>query len=122
MKEKKIYLPRSSANDIDIYLKSSRHWEKIPTTPAGKLNHKVAYNAAKSGKYVLAAYNGGAKSGHIAIVNGKKEMSYSKNYNAYVPYALGSVRGRKPKLIPLSYQFSADKEPKINYYIYNKQK
>jgi hypothetical protein len=119
MKEKNIYLPSSGANDIDIYLERSADWEKIPRID-GKLNHKAAYSAAKSGKYVLATYNGGKRSGHIAIVNGKKGMTQSKNYNAYVPYASGSVHGRKPELIPLSYQFSADKEPKMTYYIYKK--
>jgi hypothetical protein len=119
MKGKKIYLPSSSANDIDVYLKSSPDWKTIPRI-AGKLDHKAAHNAAKSGKYVLATYNGGKRSGHIAIVNGKKSMAQSKNYNAYVPYASGSVRGRKPELLPLSYQFSADKEPQMSYYIYKK--
>ena len=118
MKEKQIYLPSSSANDIDIYLKSSAKWEKIPRTASGKLNHKGAYDAAKSGKYVLATYNGGAKNGHVAIVNGKKGLAQSKSYNAYVPYAIGSVRGREPELVPISYQFNADKEPKMSYFIY----
>lgn len=122
MKENKIYLPSSNANDIDTYLKSSDKWEIIQRMPNGKLNHKAAYNAAKSGKYVLATYNGGKKNGHVAIVNGKKSMEYSKGYNAAVPYASGSVRGRKPELIPISYQFSSDKEPKMSYFMYKNNK
>ena len=121
LKTKNIYLPSSSANDIDGYLKKSPLWKKIPKKSDGKLDHLSAYNAAKSAKYVLATYNGGNKNGHVAIVNGKKGMSFSKSYNAYVPYAVGSVRGREPELLPLSYQFSADKEYGMNYFIYQKQ-
>lgn len=120
MREKNIYLPSSSANDIYIYLHSCSLWRKIPRAANGKLNHKAAYAAAKSGKYVLAAYNGGRKNGHVAIVDGRKGFFYSKGYNDYVPYACGSVKGRTPELVPLSYQFSADKEPAMNYFIYEK--
>ena len=122
MKEKNIYLPASNANDIDIYLKSSSEWERIPKIDNDKLNHKSAYAAAKSGRIVLAVYNTGTqKNGHIVMVAGDKTMAWSGGYNAYVPYASGSVQGRKPEVLPLSYQFSADKEPKINYFIYNQK-
>jgi hypothetical protein len=118
MKKKKVYLPHQSANNLAAYLESSPQWKKIPRTSKGKLNHKAAYNAAKSGKNVLASYSGKTKNGHIVVISAKKEPVYSKKYNAYVPYAHGSVNGNKPKLLPLSYQFSADKEPKIDYFVY----
>ncbi|MCL2145531.1 MAG: hypothetical protein FWH43_08595 [Endomicrobia bacterium] len=119
VKKKNIYLPSSNANDIDVYLKSSPQWVKIPKLGNGKLNHKAAYDAAKSGKTVIASYNtGNEKNGHVALVDASKPMTFSKNYGAYVPYASGSVQGRKPELLPMSYQFSADKEPKMSYFMY----
>lgn len=121
MTKRNIYLPDTNASDIERYLSSSQDWYLIPRMPNGKLDHQSAYTASKSGKTVIAAYNpGSGKSGHLALINSKKPLFWSSNYNAYVPYASGSVRGRKAEITPLSYQFSPDKEPEIKYYVYIK--
>ncbi len=119
MSKKNIYLPDASANEISYYLKNSDRWKLIPRDKSGKPDHFNAHKAARAGHTVLAVYNtGNEESGHVAILNGKKDMFWSSKYNAYVPYAYGSVKGSKPKTIPLSYQFSYDKEPMVDYYIY----
>lgn len=123
MEKKNIYLPDTTANAIDNYMSASQEWTKIPRTAKGGLDHSAAHKAAKSGNTVLASYNAGAgENGHIVIINGKKKMEWSAKYNANVPYASGSVNGKKPEIMLLSYQFSADKQPKMNYYIYVKKK
>lgn len=123
MTKKNIYLPDTTANSIDNYMRVSEEWKKIPKTKNGNLDHSAAYKAAKAGKIVIASYNTGTSSnGHVVIVSGKKKMEWSSKYNANVPYAKGSINGSKPKLTLLSYQFSADKQPRMNYYIYQKKK
>jgi len=120
MQKKNIYLPDTSANGLDNYLRNSKDWTRLPRKD-GRLDHKTAYAAAKSGKTVLAAYNSGAqKSGHIVEIYGSRPMRWSKSFNAYVPYSSGSVNGKKARVTPLSDQFGADKEPKMNYYVYKK--
>ncbi|MDR1942459.1 MAG: hypothetical protein LBQ47_09050 [Endomicrobium sp.] len=117
--ERKIYLPKTSANGLDFHMRASQQWRLIKRTPKGKLDHQSAFTAAKSGLTVICAYNtGSSKSGHVAVVDGKKQMFWSDKYKASVPYVSGSVEGRKPVTEPLSYQFSADKEPKMSYYVY----
>lgn len=122
MSQRNIYIPQTNANGIDNYLKKSSDWTTIPKLKNKKLDHGAAYKAARSGKTVLAAYNtGSGKSGHIVVIYGKKKMQWSQTFKAQVPYASGSVQGRNPSITLLSQQFSADKEPKMNYYIYNKK-
>jgi hypothetical protein len=119
LSERKIRLPQTSANGLDVHMRNSPQWRPIKRTPKGKLDHQAAFTAAKSGLTVICAYNtGNSKSGHVAVVNGKKQMFWSDKYNDYVPYVSGSAEGRKPAVEPLSFQFSSDKEPKMNYYVY----
>ncbi|MCL2335255.1 MAG: hypothetical protein FWC57_04250 [Endomicrobia bacterium] len=121
MNKKEIWLPRKDANEIDSYMKKSSKWKLIPRTANGRLDHAKAYEYAKAGKTVIASYNTGTSAnGHVAIVNGKKPMAWSKGYKAYVPYATGSVRGRDPETTTLAYQFSADKEPRMSYFVYDR--
>ncbi|ACC97850.1 hypothetical protein Emin_0289 [Elusimicrobium minutum Pei191] len=120
-KQRGIYLPNTTANGIDNYLKTSPKWQKIPRKSNGKLNHDSAYEAARKGKTVLATYNtGNSRNGHIVMVYGKKKPAWSNTFKAVVPYSSGSVQGKKPKITLLSYQFRAEHEPKMNYYIYLK--
>ncbi|WP_428897040.1 hypothetical protein Dip518_000825 [Parelusimicrobium proximum] len=122
MNQRKIYLPDRDANGLDRYLRTSPEWKKIAKLPNGRLDHKTAHKYAGSGKVVLATYNTGTKaSGHIVMVYGKKGMTWSRGFNSNVPYASGSIQGRKPSITPLSEQFSASKEPKMNYYLYVKK-
>ena len=119
MSKKNIYLPDTNANGIDSYLKSSKQWQQIARKSNGRLDHETSYKAAKKGKTVLVTYNTGNNSnGHIAVVYGKKKMAHSKNYNAYVPYVNGAVKGKKAGISLLSYQFARDKESKMNYFLY----
>lgn len=121
LKQENIYIPHSDANGIDRYLKSSKDWHTLERLPNGKLDHQSAYTAAKSGKIVVATYNGGKNSGHIVLVVGDRKMVYSGSFKAYVPYASGSVQGKDAEITPISYQFSADKEPKMTYFVYKNQ-
>jgi len=117
MSARRIYLPDKNANELDAYLKKSKDWQLIPKTN-NKLNHEAAYKAAKSGRAVLASYPAGKRSGHIVVIHGKKKPAWSNSWRAAVPYTSGSRNGEKVKIKPLSYQFSKDKEPAINYFIY----
>ncbi|GHT40388.1 hypothetical protein FACS189437_05910 [Bacteroidia bacterium] len=120
MKQKNIYLPQTSANGLDNYLKNSKEWARVPRVN-GRLDHAAAHKAAKKGRTVLAAYNTGTgRSGHIAEVYGKKAMRKSTSFNAFVPYVNGTVNGSKPAVMLMSQQFHASKERQINYYIYKK--
>jgi hypothetical protein len=75
---------------------------------------------AKKKKIVLRVYNSGTrnKNGHIVEVSRKKAMAWSKSFNCYVPYVWGSFDGKKPNILLLSRHFKANKEPKMNYYVY----
>ncbi|AKL98520.1 hypothetical protein [Endomicrobium proavitum] len=118
LKDRNISLPNKSANEIDNYLKTSPVW-KLIARMKGKLDHGAAYIAAKSRKAIVVTYNShSARSGHVAVVSGKKQMAYSNSFKAQVPYAWGSVNGEDPQLTLLSLQFAADKEPQMNYYVY----
>ena len=120
MKEKNIYLPQKNANGLNQYLQNSPQWTTLPRAD-GKLDHAAAYEAAKKGRAVLAAYDtGSGRSGHIAAVYGKKKPAWSAGFAALVPYVKGKVNGRSPQISLLSAQFSPSKEKKISYYIYNK--
>ncbi|MGB2578700.1 hypothetical protein AAIR98_000619 [Elusimicrobium simillimum] len=119
MKQRGIYLPNTTANGIDKYLQTSPKWYRITRLQNGKLNHASAYEEARKGKTVLATYNTGtAANGHIVMIYGKKKMQWSSTFKASVPYASGSVKGRKASITLLSQQFSAAKEPKMSYYVY----
>lgn len=121
MDKRGIHLPNTNANNLDNYLRKSPDWQRIPKLKNGKLNHQAAYKAARSRKAVLLAYHSGSgKSGHIVMVYKKKKPIWSNNFKAKVPYVSGSVQGRKAKITPLSNQFSPDKEPRMNYYMYKK--
>jgi len=120
MDKKNIYVPHKDANYIDSYLKKSKKWKMLARTAKGRLNHAKAYGFAKAGKTVIVSYNAGPGcNGHVAIVDGTKQMIWSPKFGASVPYASGSVRGRDPESLPLSRQFSADKEPAMNYFVYD---
>jgi hypothetical protein len=106
------------ANTLDRYLDKSYNWQKVKRKK-GKLDHESAHEAAKNGGVVLVTYNTkNRQSGHIAILDGSKQLYWSSSYNAHIPYVSGSVKGKRPKIMPLSKQFAASKEPKMNYYIY----
>jgi len=119
LKDRNITLPCLSANEIDDYLRNSPDWKLIARIN-GKLDHGAAYIAARSRKAIVVTYNSrnAKRSGHIAVVSGHKPMAYSPSFGTDVPYAWGSVNGADPELTLLSYQFSADKEPYMNYYVY----
>lgn len=121
LSKKDIYIPEGNANQIYNYLSKSPDWQTAERTASGRLNHPAAYAAAKDKKTVVAAYHSGSKaSGHVVTVYGKKKMAYSPAFGAEVPYVKGSRNGSKPTINLLSYQFSAKKEPRMNYFIYKK--
>jgi len=122
MSKKNINLPNADANGLDRYMSSSSNWKKISRLSKNKLNHKEAHKLAKSGKIVIAAYNTRSKrSGHIAIVSGKKSLYWSNSFKTYVPHVDGSVNGKPAKITPLSQQFSPSKESNMNYFVYLKK-
>ena len=118
MAHRGIHLPRTNANGLDNYLRNSPNWEIIPRQN-GRLNHQAAFNEARRGRTVLVTYNSrSAQSGHIAVICARQPKTWSPSYNANVPYASGSVRGRRPATIPLSHQFAASREPNMAYFVY----
>jgi len=119
MSARRIYLPDATANELDAYLKSSKDWKLIPKKN-NKLDHGSAYKSAKAGGSVLASYPG-KSNGHIVVVYGKKKPQWSDSWKADLPYVSGSRQGEEVKIKLLSYQFSKDKEPHINYFIYIKK-
>jgi len=120
MQKRGIHLPSSSANAIDVHLKNSRDWRQIPRLRSGRLDHAAAHNAARR-NVVLVSYNSGSsRSGHVAIVEGRMPMGWSNSFNANVPHASGPVRGSRPKTVLLSFQFAANKEPRMNYFVYTR--
>ena len=119
MSTRRIYLPDANANELDAYLKSSKDWRLIPKKN-NKLDHGSAYKSAKAGGSVLASYPG-KRNGHIVVVYGRKKPEWSNSWKADLPYVSGSRMGEKVKIKLLSYQFSKDKEPRINYFVYIKR-
>jgi hypothetical protein len=113
-----IPMANTTANGLDRYLKKSDNWVQLKRKK-GKLDHKTAYRAARENHPVLVAYNSGnSRSGHIAVVHKDRRLYWSQDYNAYVPYVRGSLRGSRPAIMPLSHQFARAKETRMNYFIY----
>lgn len=109
--------------------RSNSIWEKIPKQtdekgrPTEKLNHEAALQAARAGRIVKISYRssgtGKDRHGHIAEVDGSKDLFYSAKWRTRVPYIDGycAASGRAANQ-PLSMQFSPDKEARMDYFIY----
>lgn len=130
-----IYMPPDqNANAIKDYMdQNPQNWEKIPRqtdekgNPTEHLDHQAAHDAAKNGDTVVVVYKNPNPSpdehGHIALVDGKKEMQTSgkKFWNTDVPqidgyHSDGTDKGIKTE--SLSKQFSPKREPYMDYYRY----
>ncbi len=130
-----IYMPPDqNANAIKDYMdQNPQNWEKLPKktdaqgNPTGLLDHQAAHDAAKNGDTVVVVYKNPNPSpdehGHIALVDGKKEMQTSgkKFWNTDVPqidgyHSDGTDKGIKTE--SLSKQFSPKREPYMDYYRY----
>ncbi|MDR0822317.1 MAG: hypothetical protein LBN20_00855 [Endomicrobium sp.] len=122
MSKQRVYLPQANANGLDNYMSKSSNWKKIPRLSNKKLNHKEAHKLVRAGKIVIVTYNTHSKrSGHIALLAGKRFMYWSQGFKADVPYVDGSLNGKPASITPLSHQFSPNKEPNMNYFVYAKR-
>ena len=125
-----IYMPPGqNANQIKDHMDNNpENWEKIPRqtdekgNPTGHLDHQAAHDAAKNGDTVVVVYKNPNPSpeehGHIAQVEGTAEMQPSGKWgNIQVPSINGyNSSDDKIKTESLSWQFTPDKEPNMDYY------
>ena len=125
-----IYMPpEQNANQIKDYVDNNPQvWEKIPrkkddeNRPTKHLNHQAAYKAAANGDTVIVVYKNPdlADHGHIALVDGQKEMRLSEKWhNIKLPTIDGyNSSHKKIETESLSWQFTQDREPDMDYYRY----
>ncbi len=134
MLKKGIYMPPGqSANQMIEHMESHpESFEKLPKKNDADgnptlLDHQQAQDLSKKGHTVVATYHNPSDEdhGHIAIVNGKAGMkkSGSEHWGTNVPSVDGYNTTEKHIIEgqSLSWQFSKDREPRMDYYVFKGQ-
>ena len=125
LKERGIDLPANkSINQIIKFMEQSVHWQILPRTYNGRLDHQKANQLAQQGRTVVFGYYNPHGHGHGGVLTGNPNMFESKNFidekgnKIKVPEVQASIGPSDIKKQHLGYHLTSTHESHTNYYVY----